>query len=477
MAGSKAAESVKDPTSTKVAGSAKGATGTMAVESWAIDRLVPYEGNPRRNDNAVEAVARSIAEFGFRVPIVVDAEGVVVCGHTRLKAARHLGLDTVPVHVAKELSPEQIRALRIADNQVHSLSTWDRELLPLELEALKDLDVDLSLLGFSDEELRDFLAPPPTEGLTDPDDVPEPPDEAVTKPGDLWVLGEHRLLCGDSSLASDVDRLLGSDRVHLVNTDPPYNVKVEPRSNNAIAAGLSSFSATQRKDTSATDQQSADLNRYPEKSKPTHRKLRAKDRPLANDFVSDEEFERLLTAWFGGIARVLVPGGAFYIWGGYANCANYPPVLKANGLYFSQAVIWIKEHPVLTRKDFMGNHEWCFYGWREGAGHHFYGPNNVPDTWSVKKVTPTAMVHLTEKPVELAKRAIEYSSKPGEVVLDLFGGSGSTLIAAEMSGRRARLMELDPLYCDVIVQRWESFTGKKAQRTPHSATRIPAGDV
>jgi DNA modification methylase len=206
------------------------------------------------------------------------------------------------------------------------------------------------------------------------------------------------------------------------------------------------------------------VHRRPEKAKATHSKLRAKDRPLANDFVTEQEFDRLLAAWFGNIARVLIPGGTFYIWGGYANCANYPPVMKRCELYFAQAIIWIKEHPVLTRKDFMGNHEWCFYGWKAGAAHRFFGPNNVSDTWSVKKVNPQSMVHLTEKPVELARRAIEYSSRAGENVLDLFGGSGSTLIGAEMTGRRAFLMELDPLYCDVIVQRWEKFTGKKAER-------------
>jgi DNA modification methylase len=184
---------------------------------------------------------------------------------------------------------------------------------------------------------------------------------------------------------------------------------------------------------------------------------------LANDFVSDDEFDRLLRAWFGNLARVLQPGRSFYIWGGYANCGNYPPVLKEMGLYFSQAIIWDKQHPVLTRKDYMGAHEWCFYGWREGAGHHFYGPNNATDLWAVKKVNPQSMIHLTEKPVELASRAMEYSSKPGENVLDLFGGSGSTLIAAEQTGRKAFLMELDPLYCDVIVSRWEQFTGKEAE--------------
>jgi DNA modification methylase len=294
------------------------------------------------------------------------------------------------------------------------------------------------------------------------DEVPTPPDEATTQPGDLWILGDHRLLCGDSSKPEDLDRLLDGAVIHLCNTDPPYNVKVEPRSNNAIAAGLSSFAGPKH-------HQSLDLARHPEKSKPTGKKLRAKDRPLANDFVSDEAFDQLLAAWFGNIARVLQPGRAFYIWGGYANCANYPPVLKACELYFSQAVIWVKEHPVLTRKDFMGNHEWCFYGWKEGAAHQWLGPTNAVDVWSVKKVNPQSMVHLTEKPVELAARAMRYSSRQGENVLDLFGGSGSTLMAAEQTKRHAYLMELDPLYCDVIVQRWEKFAGRKAERMQEAA--------
>jgi DNA modification methylase len=271
------------------------------------------------------------------------------------------------------------------------------------------------------------------------------------------VLGEHRLLCGDSSKPEDVDQLLDGAAVHLVNTDPPYNVKVEPRSNNAIAAGLSSFSG-------ATNHQKLDVARHPEKTKPTNRKLRAKDRPLANDFVSGDEFDRLLNAWFGNVARVLDPGRGFYVWGGYANLGNYPPALKANGLYFSQGIVWDKQHPVLTRKDFMGAFELAFYGWKEGAAHVYLGPNNATDLWHVKKVNPQSMIHLTEKPVELAVRAMQYSSRVGENVLDLFGGSGSTLIAAQQTGRKAYLMELDPLYCDVIVQRYEKFTGTKAGR-------------
>jgi DNA modification methylase len=429
----------------------------MKIELRNMTAIKPYPNNPRINDDAVDSVAVSIKEFGFRQPIVVDAEGVIICGHTRFKAAQKLGLEKVPVHVARDLSPEQIKAYRIADNKTAELAEWNYDLLPIELADLQACNYDLGLLGFDPDDLAKLLNPDLNEGLTDPDDVPAPPDEAITQPGDLWILGDHRLLCGDSSSPADLDRLLGGQTIQLVNTDPPYNVKVEPRSNNAIAAGLSSFKGT-------THHQSMDVARHPEKSKPTQKKLRAKDRPLANDFVSDEEFDRLLDAWFGNAARVLDPGRGFYIWGGYANCGNYPPFLKKHGLYFSQAIIWDKMHPVLTRKDFMGAHEWCFYGWKEGAAHVYLGPNNATDLWHLKKVNPQSMVHLTEKPVELAVRAMQFSSRTGDNVLDLFGGSGSTLIAAEQTGRHAFLMELDCLYADVIVERWEKFTGRKATR-------------
>ena len=439
---------------------------TMTIETCPIDRLIPYDKNPRLNDDAVEAVARSIQEFGFRQPIVVDEECVIIIGHTRLKAARKLGLTEVPVHVARGLSPEKIKALRIADNKTAEIAEWNLELLPIELAELQGMDFDLGLLGFDQDELAKLLDPGVQEGLTDPDEIPAPPDEATTRPGDLWILGEHRLLCGDSSKPADLDRLLDGQPIHLCNTDPPYNVKVEPRSNNAIAAGLSSFQGT-------THHQSMDVARHPEKSKPTQKKLRAKDRPLANDFVSDDEFDRLLDAWFGNIARVLVPGRGFYIWGGYANLGNYPPFLKKHGLYFSQGIVWDKQHPVLTRKDFLGCFELAFYGWKEGAAHRFYGPNNVPDLWPVKKIPPQQMEHLTAKPAELAVRAMQYSTVAGEHVLDLFGGSGSTLIGAHRTGRKAFLMELDPLYCDVIVDRFQRFSGQAAVLERTGTSPVP----
>ena len=346
----------------------------MLVELWDMDRVKPYEKNPRKNDAAVDAVVRSIKEFGFRQPIVVDAAGIIIVGHTRWKAAKKLGLKQVPVHIATELTPAQAKAYRIADNQTATISAWDLELLPLELSDLKSLDFDLDLLGFGEEELAAFMSGDVAEGQTDPDDVPGMPDAATTQPGDLWVLGNHRLLCGGSSKTEDVDRLLDGATIALANTDPPYNVRVEPRSNNAIAAGLSSFQAT----THHQRFPDMELARHPEKAVATHQQLRARDRPLANDFVSDAAFDQMLDAWFGNIARVLAARGEASISGAVMPTAGTTRrCCKRHGLYFSQAIIWVKEHPVLTRKDFMGNHEWCFYGWKEGAAHKFYGPANV----------------------------------------------------------------------------------------------------
>jgi hypothetical protein len=263
----------------------------MKIELRNVADILPYDRNPRLNNAAVNAVARSIQEFGFRQPLVVDPEGMLVVGHTRLLAAGRLCLEKVPVHVATDLTPEQIRAYRIADNQTSNLAEWDYDLLSDELAELDLSNFDLSLLGFSGDELNEIRGEEVADGLVDPDDIPAPPDGAITQPGDLWLLGKHRLLCADSSKPEEVDRLLDGKSVHLVNTDPPFNVRVEPRSNNAIAAGLSSFQG-------ASHHQGLDLARHPGKSKPTQKKLRAKDRPLANDFVIDAAFNQLLAAWW-----------------------------------------------------------------------------------------------------------------------------------------------------------------------------------
>ena len=339
----------------------------MEIETKKLNEITPYANNPRQNDDAVDAVAASIQEFGFRQPIVVDPDGIIICGHTRFKAAQKLELEEVPVHVAKDLTPAQIKAYRLADNRTAENAAWDYELLPVELADLQGMNFNLDVLGFSEDELAKMLDPGAKDGLTDPDAIPEPPDDAITKPGDLWILGSHRLLCGDSSKPEDVDRLLGGASIQLINSDPPYNVNVAPRTNNAWAAG-------ERRGMPRAELAEAfggwNLHESAEGGKPqTDRKMRPRDRALKNDFVTPEEFDRLLRAWFGNMSRVLEPGRAFMIWGGYANLENYPEALKASNLFLSQAIVWDKQHPVLTRKDFMGCFELAFYGWKKGAAH------------------------------------------------------------------------------------------------------------
>jgi DNA modification methylase len=424
----------------------------------AASSIEPHPKNWRTHGDAQRSALRALLEeIGIADACIVRelrrGRYQLIDGHLRRE---ELGDAKVPVLVLDVTAAEAEKLLTTLD-PLAAMAGTDKDKLAELLGGITWSNADLAKTIGELATAAGIANNTPLAGLVDPDAIPDPPDEAITKPGDLIILGKHRLLCGDSSIRADVDRLVAGEPIHLLNTDPPYNVKVEPRSNNAIAAGLSSFDGPKH-------HQSFDAQRDGKKTKATGKKLRAKDRPLANDFVSDEAFVKLLHAWFTNASHVLLPGHAFYIWGGYANVANYPPAIAAAKFYFSQAIIWYKLHPVLTRKDFMGDHEWCFYGWKEGAAHRWLGPNNISDVWAVKKVPSQKMVHLTEKPVELAARAMQYSTKPGEHVLDLFGGSGSTLIAAEQLGRRAFLVELDPLYCDVIVQRWETFTGKKAER-------------
>ena len=434
----------------------------LTIRRVALSDLHLDPANVRSHDERnLDAIAASLRQFGQAEPLVIQRDtGRVIGGNGRLTAMKALGWAECDV-VELDLDDTQATALGIALNRTGELASWDMPALSKLLESFKGTEV-YDALGFDEKELGELLdevikAGQSLEDLLE-DTPPAPPDEATTTPGDLWVLGEHRLLCGDSSKRESLLRVLNGARIQLVNTDPPYNVAVEPRSNNAIAAGFSSFPSGTKAHLGDFD-----LARHPEKAKATTTQLRPKDRPLANDAVTDEEFDRLLRAWFGNLATALEPGRAFYIWGGYGNLKNYPAAIHESGLYFSQGIVWVKGHPVLGRKDFLSCFELCYYGWREGAAHVFLGPNNAVDLWEVKKLHHTEMVHLTEKPVELAARAMQYSSRPGENVLDLFGGSGSTLIAAEQTKRRAFLMELDPLYCDVIVQRWQNLTGLEAK--------------
>ena len=312
----------------------------MEVKMRPVNELKPYDKNPRNNDAAVDAVASAIREFGWRVPIVVDADGVIICGHTRYKADLKLGLAEVPVHVATDLTPQQVKAYRLADNKLAELAEWNMELLPIELADLQAMDYDMTLIGFDADELQNLMHPEGTDGLCDPDDVPGAPDAAVTEKGDVWILGKHRLMCGDSGSVSDLDKLLAGASIDIINMDPPYNVKVEPRSHNAVAAGRANtfteaIDATGKTGSSARHHQAMDEAIHG-KSHATHKKLRPKDRALENDFMTDEDFEKKLDEWFGNASRVLKPGGSFYIWGGYANLLNYAPALKKAGLYFSQ---------------------------------------------------------------------------------------------------------------------------------------------
>jgi DNA modification methylase len=435
------------------------------TELVETEKLVPNPRNPNRHpESQIKLLAKIIRAQGWRNPIVVSKRsGFVIKGHGRLDAAKLLECERVPVDFQDYENEAAEWADMLADNRIAELAETDAE----ELKALiKELDgqIDLDLTGFDALSLEELLPP---EAGDEPMPVPEQPDEAFTRPGDIYILGPHRLMCGDSGSPEDLNRLLDGARIQLANTDPPYNVKVEPRSATAIAAGMCGDSPLMSPNAKKPKMhhQSFDMARGVGDPSKARKKLRPKDRPLANDFISEEDFDRRLREWFGNIARVLEPGRAFYIWGGYANLGNYPSALRECELYFSQGIIWDKEHPVLTRKDFMGAFEIAFYGWREGAAHQFFGPNNATDLWHIKKVTGQKMVHLTEKPVDLAVRAMGYSSRPGENVLDLFGGSGSTLIGAEQAGRRAFLMELDTLYSDVIVQRWINLgEGRKAIR-------------
>ncbi len=391
----------------------------MDVVMRPIDSIRPYENNPRDNDAAVDAVAASIKEFQFRQPIVVDEQGVIIVGHTRYKAALKLGMTEVPVHVAVGLSSEQARAYRIADNQTAAIATWDESKLTRELMALQSADFDLTMLGFDDDQLTRFLAPEPTEGQVDPDDVPEPPAEPVTRPGDLWLLGRHRLLCGDATRPDDLQRLLPSGKADLLLTDPPYNVAYEGKTKDALR--------------------------------------------IANDQMDPAAYRAFLTSALATAGKHLRRGGAFYLW--HADTAGLDVRLSCAeaGLRIRQCLVWVKSGMVLGRQDYQWKHEPCLYGWAEGAAHTWLSDRAQTTVLEFDKPAKNAD-HPTTKPVDLFAYLITNSCKPGGLVLDPFAGSGTALVAAERTGRRAALVEVDPRYCDVVVARFEALTGQKAQR-------------
>jgi len=398
------------------------------IELWPLSRLLPYIRNPRKNDHAVEQMAGAIREFGFRIPIVARSSGEVVDGHLRLKAAYKLGLESVPVVLADELTDAQIKAFRILANRSATWAEWDEELLGLELSELQESGFDLDLTGFTPEEWEALIAGDETsqDGLTDEDAVPKVPETPISKTGDVWLLGDHRLLCGDATRAEDYKTLLGEDLVDMAFTDPPYNVNY----------------ANSAKD-----------------------KLRGKNRPILNDNLG-EDFGAFLTAACRNI--LTVTKGAVYLAMSSSELDTLQAAFRAAGGKWSTFIIWAKNTFTLGRADYQRQYEPILYGWREGTEHFWCGARDQGDVWQIKKPQKNDL-HPTMKPVELVERAVRNSSKTGDIVLDPFGGSGSTLIACEKSGRRARLIELDPKYVDVIVRRWQDFTGQEAKRAGDGA--------
>ena len=399
------------------------------IEQWPTAKLLPYARNARtHSDDQVAQIAASIAEFGFTNPILAGSDGVIVAGHGRLAAAQKLGLEVVPVVVLDHLSPTQRRALVIADNRIAENAGWDDAMLRIEIAALQDDDFDVSLTGFDADALAELMAghEPDGEGETDDDAVPEVSETPVSRPGDVWVLGGHRLLCGDSTVAESYDRVLDGKPVDMVFTDPPYNVNY----------------ANSAKD-----------------------KMRGKDRAILNDNLGDGFYDFLLAALTPTIAHCR---GGIYVAMSSSELDVLQAAFRAAGGKWSTFIIWAKNTFTLGRADYQRQYEPILYGWPEGAQRHWCGDRDQGDVWNIKKPQKNDL-HPTMKPVELVERAIRNSSRPGNVVLDPFGGSGTTLIAAEKSGRLARLIELDPKYADVIVRRWQEWTGKQATRESDGA--------
>ena len=419
----------------------------LKIVNKKIEDIKPYEKNPRKNDDAVEYVANSIKEFGFKVPIVIDKQNVIVAGHTRYKASKQLGLKEVPCIVADDLTDEQIKAYRLADNKVSEHSEWDFELLEEELNDI--FNINMSEYGFEmslEEEEKEIVEV----------DVPEMVEETRTKPGYIYQLGKHRLMCGDSTKAENLKELLDENIIDLIMTDPPYNVN------------------------------------YGSINETGYGKERHNSRPIENDDMSEEDFYQFLYSVFSSAIEHVKPGGAFYVWYASKSVVNFQKSLEDAGFLVKQEIVWNKNSFTLGRQDYQWKHEPCLYGWKEGAGHYFTKDrtqttviedkidldkmkkedmrklleefiNNQVPTSVVDENKPTVNdLHPTMKPIRLIAKLVKNSSRENENVLDLFGGSGSTLMACEQLNRKCFMMEYDPHYIDVIVKRWEEFTGEKA---------------
>lgn len=391
----------------------------MDIKQIPITDVVPYDKNPRNNDDAVESTANSIKEFGWQQPIVVDKNNIIIVGHTRLKAAEKLKLDTVPVLVADNLSEEQVKAYRLADNKTSELADWDMALLNEELEGIAELDMD----DFGFELAED------SEEVVDDDFDVEVPDEPTSKLGQIYQLGNHRLMVGDSTDTKQVEALMSGQKADLLVTDPPYNV--------ALGMGGSVDEARKR-----------------------HR--RTDGLVIMNDKMEDSKFREFLVSVYTAAKNNMKAGASFYIWHADSERFNFEGAAKDVGWQVRETLIWNKNSITLGRQDYQWKHEPCLYGWNEGGSHAWYSDRKQSTVLNFDRPT-SSKLHPTMKPVPLFDYQIKNSSKQGDLVLDLFGGSGTTMIACEQNGRHAYLMELDPKYADVIITRWEEFTGKKAE--------------
>jgi DNA modification methylase len=389
----------------------------LQVQVWSIDRLLPYIRNARTHtEHQVAQVAASIREFGWTNPILVAADGTIIAGHARLAAARKLKMTEVPVIVLDHLTEAQRRALVLADNRLALDAGWDEEMLRVELASLQEDGFDLDIVGFTDEELEDLLRDPEEtrDGVTDEDSVPDEQETAITVPGDVWVLGDHRLLCGDATSMDAIQTVLAGGLADMVFTDPPYNVDYVGK---------------------------------------TAKKLK-----IGNDALGGKFYDFLREACTNVLA---VTKGAIYICMSSSELHTLFRAFTDAGGHWSTFVIWAKHHFTLGRSDYQRMYEPILYGWRDGTDHFWCGARDQGDVWFIKR--PMAnLEHPTMKPVELVERALRNSSKTQDTILDVFGGSGTTLIACEKSRRQARLIELEPRYCDVIIRRWQEYTGEKA---------------
>jgi len=389
----------------------------LKTESVDISKIIPYSRNPRNNDESVDNVASSIKEFGFRQPIVVDEDFVVLAGHTRLKASKKLNLKEVPVHMATGLSDGQKKAFRLMDNRSAEDSKWDDKLLSLELVDLKELGLDLDITGFTEKEIVTALNVEESYvGLTDEDETPEIPEEAETEIGQIWKLGNHRVLCGDNTDSQSLEKLLDDKTADLYLTDPPYNVNYE--GSNALK--------------------------------------------IKNDNLKDEDFNTFLTESFLNARQKLKSGSSFYIFHADSEGYNFRSACRNSELDVRQCLIWVKNALVMGRQDYHWQHEPILYGWMKGSSNSWYSDRKQTTILNFPKPMKNKE-HPTMKPVAMVEYLIKNSSKHEDIVLDTFLGSGSIIIACEKSNRICYGIELEPKYCDVIIKRWEDFTGEKAQ--------------